>query len=338
MRIAVLFGGSSEEREVSIVSGTQVVQALRGVGHDVQAIDTARGLLAPEALQRLLEGGIAAMPPRSDGPTHRDGASRLLSAVTQLEGVDVVFVALHGGSGEDGTLQALLDLTGIPYTASGHLGSAVGMDKDLSKRLFRLADVPTPDWLMAPASEGDVQSTLGFPVVVKPNKQGSTVGLTVVREPAGLGQAIETALHFDDEAMIEAFIPGRELTVPVLDGRALAVGEIRPKLSDIFDYASKYQKGGAEEIFPAPLSVAITEEVKELGLRAHRALKLGDYSRVDFRLDPSGKLFCLEVNTVPGMTRTSLLPQSAAACGIGFTELCERICRLAIERAGRRHR
>jgi D-alanine-D-alanine ligase len=224
----------------------------------------------------------------------------------------------------------LLDLAGIPYTGSDTLGSALAMDKDVAKRLFRAAGVPTADWLMTPVTRDAVTSTLGLPVVVKPNKQGSTVGLTVVRDPAVFDAAVETASRYDDEVMVERFVAGRELTVGVLDGDALTVGEIRPKLDDIFDYASKYQPGGAEETFPADLPGETARRVQALAVRAHRAVKAGSYSRVDFRLDESGEPWCLEVNTVPGMTRTSLLPQSARASGIGFPELCDRICRAAV--------
>ncbi|HEU4455483.1 MAG TPA: ATP-grasp domain-containing protein, partial [Longimicrobium sp.] len=210
-------------------------------------------------------------------------------------------------------------------------------DKDWSKRLFRAAGVPTADWLMAPADAAEVEAALGWPVVVKPNKQGSTVGLTIVRAPGELRAAIDEAFRHDDEVMLERFVPGRELTVGILEERALAVGEIIPRGgAEIFDYASKYQHDGAEEIFPADLTDEQTRAVQELGLRAHRALKLEGFSRVDFRMDAEGALWCLEVNTLPGMTATSLLPQSAAAAGIPFPELCDRICRLAVERHRRR--
>jgi D-alanine-D-alanine ligase len=326
MRIAVLFGGVSEERDVSVASGAQAVQALEAAGHDVVAVDTVRGVLGSAERQQLLATGVA--PQLSDEQlclVRRD-APAVLTRASELQNVDVVFIALHGGSGEDGTLQALLDLAGIPYTGSGHMSSAYAMDKDVSKRLFRAADVPTPDWVMAP----DNPANLGLPVVVKPNKQGSTVGLTVVRQRDRLEAAIDTAFRYDDEVMIERFVPGRELTVGILQGKALAVGEIRPKLGDIFDYASKYQPGGAEETFPADLPDETTALVRRLALAAHRAVKAGSYSRVDFRLDDSGTPWCLEVNTVPGMTRTSLLPQSAQAVGISFPELCDCICRAAL--------
>jgi D-alanine-D-alanine ligase len=206
------------------------------------------------------------------------------------------------------------------------------MDKDVSKRLFHAAGVPTPAWLMAPCSAEDVERNLGFPVVVKPNKQGSTVGLTVVSEREALTSAIDEAWKHDDEVMVETFIPGRELTVGVLEDRALAVGEIIPLRSEIFDYESKYQEGGAREIFPADLTPDQTRDAQDLALRAHRSLKLQDYSRIDFRMDGRGRIWCLEGNSLPGLTSTSLLPQSAAAVGIPFPELCERICILAINR------
>lgn len=338
MRVAVLFGGTSSERDVSIASGAQVMKALRQAGHEVIAVDTARGVLGPGDEQRLLTSGVAPTPPREDElSVIRAGASMPLPSTAELRGIDVVFLTLHGGTGEDGTIQALLDLTGIPYVGSGHAASAVAMDKDLSKRLFRLAGIPTPAWLMAPVDAADAQALLGYPLVVKPNKQGSTVGLTVVKAPDQLQPAIDEAFRHDDEVMLEQFIPGRELTCGILAGEALGVGEIVSG-GEVFDYASKYQEGGAEEIFPAQLSEEQTRAIQELSLRAHHALKLEGFSRADFRMDAEGALWCLEVNTLPGMTRTSLLPQSAQAAGIGFPELCDRICRLALERHEARRR
>jgi len=332
MRIAVLFGGLSEERDVSIASGAQVARALTSLGHDVIAIDSTRGRLSVVECDRLLGEGVAPLPPDDArlALTRRD-APGVMARVADLSTVDVVFIALHGGSGEDGTLQAVLDLAGIPYTGSGHLASAVAMDKDVAKRLFVAAGIPTPPWMMAPVSDSSVAETIGFPAVVKPNKQGSTVGLTLVRDPSRLQEAIAAAGVFDDEVIVEQFIAGRELTVGVLDGTPLSVGEILPRGGEIFDYTSKYQHGAATETFPADVTAEVAQRARDLAAQAHAALKLRGYSRADFRLDSSGCLWCLEVNTTPGMTGTSLLPQSAAASGIAFPQLCERICQIAID-------
>lgn len=338
LKVAVLFGGASAERDVSIASGTQVVQALREAGHEVLAVDTARGLLPPAEVRRLLTCGVGTAPPASEELALATGDPAALTRVPELRTVDVIFIALHGGVGEDGTIQALLDLAGIPYTGSGHAASANAMDKDIAKRLFRAAGIPTADWLMAPVDPAAVGAQLGYPVVVKANKQGSTIGLSVVNDPEGLASAIDSAYRFDDEVMIERYVPGRELTVGVLDDRPLAVGEIIPRRGAIFNYESKYQQGGADEIFPADLDPAQTRAVQELALRVHQALKLEGYSRVDFRMDPQGGLWCLEANTAPGLTRTSLLPQAARALGIGFPDLCDRICRLALAKRRARRR
>jgi D-alanine-D-alanine ligase len=203
------------------------------------------------------------------------------------------------------------------------------MDKDLSKRLFRAAGVPTADWLMAPVLAHDVSEALGWPVVVKPNKQGSTVGLSIVRQASDLAAALALAERFDSEVMVERFIPGRELTVGILDGEALPVGEIITP-GEVFDYQAKYQIGGAREVFPAELPAEAAAQLRRIALRAHAALKLGPYSRIDFRMDPNGKFWCLEANSLPGMTSGSLLPQAARAAGIDFPKLVERICRAAL--------
>jgi D-alanine-D-alanine ligase len=330
MRVTVLTGGTSAERDVAIASAVQVISALRSRGHDVAVVDTARGYI-PEADEgSLLSGSVGTAPPSND-QLHVLEQGLLLSGLGNLAVVrnaDVLFLALHGGRGEDGTLQTLLEMVGVPYTGSGRLGSAMAMDKDVSKRLFRMAGVPTADWVMAPAAADRVGREHGWPVVVKPSKQGSTVGLTVVKEAGAYDEAVALARRYDDEVMIERFVPGRELTVGVLEGRALAVGEIIPR-HEIFDYECKYTPGMSQEIFPADLPAPVAAECGRLGLLAHHALKLGGYSRVDFRLTPAGELFCLEVNTLPGMTATSLLPQSARAVGVEFPDLCERICRTA---------
>ena len=332
LKIAVLMGGTSAERDVSLASGIRITEALRKCGHEVVAVDTVSGVLTSSDEQRLLAGGVVkTVPPDTKALVRMNAAMQ--GTLRTLPKADVLFLALHGGQGEDGTLQALLDLTGVPYTGSGHLASALAMDKDLSKHLFRAAGVPTADWLMAPASAEQVEATLGFPVIVKPSKQGSTVGLSIVRTRAELQPAIDEAFVHDDEVMIEEFIPGRELTVGVLGGDTLPVGEIIAK-HEIYDYECKYTPGMAVEEFPARLSDEETRTVQSLARKAFDALKLRGYARIDFRMSPDGTFYCLEANTLPGMTQTSLIPQAAAAAGISFPELCDRIVQLALDRRG----
>jgi D-alanine-D-alanine ligase len=330
MKIAVLFGGTSEERDVSIASAAQIIPALRALGHEVLAVDAATGRLSGPAEQRLLTSGVGPQPPSGSALAGmRQGAPMLAAETADMRDVDVVFLALHGGTGEDGHIQAVLDLAGLPYTGSNHGASATAMDKDLSKRLFRAAGVPTADWRMAPVTAAQIGDALGWPVVVKPNKQGSTVGLSVVRGPDAVAAAVALAQRYDDEVLVERFIPGRELTVGVLEGNALPVGEIIVP-GEVFDYQAKYQAGGAREVFPADLAPDIAARVQALAVRAHASLKLGSYSRIDFRMDPAGGIWCLEANSLPGMTAASLLPQAARAAGIGFSALVERICKAAL--------
>jgi D-alanine-D-alanine ligase len=335
MRITLLTGGSSAERDVAIASAAQIVPALRSRRHEVTVVDTTVGPLNQRAEAKLLGLKVGAAPPKTaDIPTLIERERELLLGGLLTDPVvqraEVVFLGLHGGTGEDGTLQHLLDIAGVRYTGSGPVGSAIAFDKDLAKRLFQVAHVPTPDWLMAPVAAEAVEVQLGWPVVVKPSRQGSTVGLTVVEGADGLGPAVAEAGRHDTEIVVETFIPGRELTVGILGRQALAVGEIIPQHA-LYDYECKYTPGMTDERFPAPIDPAIAAETQRLGLLVHEALKLRGYSRVDFRLSPEDALFCLEVNTLPGMTSTSLLPQSAAAVGITFPELCERICQLALE-------
>jgi D-alanine-D-alanine ligase len=227
MKIAVLFGGTSEERDVSVASAAQIIPELRRLGHEVVAVDTDRGKLAADEERRVLTVGVTPAPPPTAAMSEmRTRAVAISPAALDIRELDVVLIALHGGAGEDGRIQAMLDLAGMAYTGSNHIASAAAMDKDLSKRLFRSAGVATPDWLMAPVTASAVQAAMGWPVVVKPNKQGSTVGLTVVRKPADFEAAVNLAAQYDDEVMIERFVAGREFTVGVLDGAALPVGEI----------------------------------------------------------------------------------------------------------------
>ncbi|HEX2723839.1 MAG TPA: D-alanine--D-alanine ligase [Gemmatimonadaceae bacterium] len=340
MKITVLMGGASAERNVSLASGIRIVLALRSKGHDVIAFDPSRGPISGAEQERLASSAVGTEPPSLEALAATTGGAFLpaLERMPELADADVVFLALHGGQGEDGTLQALLDMAHIRYTGSGHLSSALAMDKDLSKILFRAAGVRTPDWLMAPATVEEVERNLGYPVVVKPSKQGSTVGLSVVKKREQLEGAIEEAWRYDDEVMIEQFIPGRELTVGILGDLALPVGEIKP-VHEIYDYECKYTAGMATEEFPAKLSTAGTRQIQQQALAAFRALKLSGYARIDFRLSQSdddgsaGQFYCLEANTLPGMTELSLIPQGAAAAGMSFPDLCEAIVKLESQNA-----
>lgn len=330
MRLAVITGGATAERAVAFAGAAQIVEALRGRGHTVAVVDTVSGLLSAADEQRLLTSAVGREPPAVAELDERERAmlSNGLARLPEVASAEVLFLCLHAGRGEGGTLQAVLDVIGVPYTGSGALGSALAMDKDLSKRLFRAAGVPVPAWFMAPVAPEDVTTALGWPVIVKPSRMGSSVGMTLVRNAEALEAAVALGRRYDVDVLTEQFIPGREMTVGVLGDVPLPVGEIIPK-HELFDYECKYTPGMSEEVFPARLDTALARQLQELALAAHRALKLGGYSRVDFRLSPEGDIFCLEANTLPGMTRTSLLPQAARAAGIEFPDLCERICRLA---------
>ncbi|WP_423382785.1 D-alanine--D-alanine ligase family protein [Burkholderia sp. LMG 32019] len=332
LKIAVLFGGASEERDVSISSAAQVVKALRSVGHSVVAIDTARGPLPAEEEARMLTFRVTDSPPQPDVLDQLPSAVFDLLRFRELTDADVVFLALHGGAGEDGTIQAMLDMAGLPYTGSGQMGSAIAMNKNVAKSLFTAGGIRTPRWLMLPCDSDEITRRVGYPLIVKPNRQGSTVGLSLVHAPEALGDAVRLARRFDTQVMVEQFIAGRELTVGVLGTQALSVGEIFVEADEVFDYRSKYQAGDVLEQFPASLPAATLETAQRIALRAHALLELDGYSRTDLRLDAQGDLWCLEVNTLPGMTVTSLLPQSAAASGIAFPQLCEQICLAGMNR------
>jgi len=334
MKVALLMGGRSSEREISLRTGRGIAQALRNLGHEVSAIDAANGRLLPageEERAALPAEAVQALPASSS------------TAMTQGDAVgaaEVVMIALHGGAGEDGTVQALLELAGKPYTGSGVLASALAMNKAMSKRLFEREGVPTPRWVLLTAGDPpgtiDVSALGGYPLVVKPNTEGSTVGLTIVTEPAGLADAIACAAAYGSEVLIEAFIPGRELTVAVLGDEVLPIVEIRPK-GGHYDYESKYTAGMSEYFCPADLPEPIAQRVRDLGLRAARALGCRGVVRADFRLNPQGEPFCLEVNTVPGMTPTSLVPMAAKARGISYDQLVGRMLDLALAEWRRRH-
>jgi D-alanine-D-alanine ligase len=326
----VLLGGTSAERDVSLASGLRVIAALRAKGHTVTAVDPASGVLDDGSLQSALVTGVKREWPSKDllARLRARSLGPMLGTLPAVREADVVFNALHGGDGENGTIQAILDSAGVRYTGSGVLGSALAMDKDLSKTLFRSAGVTTANWMMAPAAPEQVATVLGFPMIVKPSKEGSTVGLTLVKDPALLGAAIALAKEYDDAVMLEQFIPGREITVAVLGDVAFPVGEIIPR-NELYDYESKYTAGMAREIFPAQLTASATAVAQSQARRAFRALRLRGCARIDFRLTDDGTFYCLEANTNPGLTDLSLVPQAAAAAGILFPDLCDRIAQLA---------
>jgi D-alanine-D-alanine ligase len=336
MRVTVLTGGATGERPVAFAGAAEIVSALRGKDHTVQVVDTVTGLLSAEDEGRLLVTRVGPRPQALDELAERERQMLAtgLAAEPAITGAEVIFPCVHGGRGEGGALQAALDLIGVPYTGSGPLASALAMDKDLSKRLLRAAGVPVPAWFMTPVSPDDVTTALGWPVIVKPSKQGSTIGLTLVKQAKDLDQAVTLAAQHDDEVMVEQYIPGREFTVGVLGDVPLPVGEIIPT-HELFDYECKYTPGLTEEVFPAHIDTKLARQLQELATTSHRALKLGGYSRIDFRVTPEGDIVCLEANSLPGMTAVSLLPQAARAAGIDYAEMCERICALALARNNR---
>lgn len=307
IRVALLAGGRSGEREVSLAGAREVERAL----------DPAKYLVR-----------------------RYDPATDLARLAAEADEIDVAFILLHGPLGEDGTVQGFLDLLGIPYQGSGVLGSALAMDKHLSKVMYRQAGLPSADWVMATAADlAEPQALLPgltLPVVVKPVRQGSSLGMSIVEEAALLGPALEKALALDEQVMVEQYVAGRELTGGVLgnaDLIALPIVEIIPgEQYRFFDYQAKYQPGASREICPAELPPAVAEKARQHAIAAHRALHLRGYSRTDMILTAAGEFYLLETNTIPGMTPTSLLPQAAAAHGLAFARLLDRLLELALER------
>jgi len=341
MNILVLAGGYSAERDVSLVSGSKVVQALRRKGHRAMLLDPYLSIEAAPSFEALYDKyaresyahTIPAVEPdlaqlKKDHGNGDDLLGRHVLDACKL--ADVVFLGLHGACGENGQLQAAFDLFDIKYTGSGYVGCMLSMDKTIAKALMELHGVRTPrgeELRIKDVNAGEVK----LPVVIKPCSGGSSVGITIVKERAGLDQALRYAKAYEDKVLIEEYIAGREFTVGVLNGKALPVLEIRPK-QGFFDYANKYQAGMTEEICPAPIPEDLALRMQEIALRAHRALRLGDYSRADFIVDDAGEVYCLEVNTLPGMTPASLVPKEARAAGISYEDLCEKIVRLALVR------
>jgi len=332
MRVTVLTGGASPERAVAFAGAAQVVAALRGRGHEVHVVDIASGAIPAAAEATVLSPAVGRTPPNVAELVEQERRmlTEGLAALAVVQGADVLFLVVHGGYGEGGVLQALLEVIGVPYTGSGPLASGLAVHKDMAKRLFRSAGVPVPEWFVSPPAVAaeDVAKVLGWPVIVKPVQGGSTVGLSLVKQARDLQPAMQLAARYDREVMVEQFIPGRELTVGILGDVPLPVGEIIPR-HELFDYECKYTPGMSEEVFPAKLAPRVAQRAQELALAAHRALRLGGHSRIDFRLGPAEDIFCLEANNLPGLTGTSLFPQAARAAGMDYAEMCERLCQLA---------
>ena len=305
MRIAVLMGGTSSEVEISRKTGKAVASGLSSKGHKVEVFDWEE--------------------------------ERIITDVEILRDFDVVFIAYHGGAGEDGRVQAALDVAGLRYTGSNYIASGIGMNKVLTKAIFENAGIPTPQWIKLD-SRADVKNVLlemlksgfGLPAVVKPASEGSTIGITIAISEDELKEGVDTAFEYGDSILIEKYIPGREVTVSILGGLPLPVIEIVPK-EGFYDYEHKYTKGASDYICPAKIPKRISESLQKVAAEAYNALGCRHYARVDFRLGDDGKIYCLEVNTLPGMTDLSLVPMAAKSVGIEFPELVNKIAFMAYE-------
>jgi D-alanine-D-alanine ligase len=305
LKVAVLAGGISSERDISLLSGEMVIKHCPKDKYIPFHLDP----------KEILEG--------------RDFAS----FVNKLKKVDVVFIALHGKYGEDGTIQGFLEILGIPYTGSDVLSSALAMDKLKSKQLFTLYEIPTPPWEII--EKDKALPKLEFPLVIKPQRQGSSIGVTIVQSEEELSEALQKAFQYDPIAIAEKYIKGRELSVPILDidgsPSALPIVEIVPR-GQFYDYYHKYTEGATQEIVPAPLEKTMEMKVKEIAISAYKALGCRNFARVDMRLSEDNEPFVLEVNTIPGLTPLSLLPLSAKAAGISFPQLIDIIIQNALRK------
>lgn len=348
MKIVVLAGGLSTERDVSLASGAGICRTLRERGHEVFLLDVYLGFpydsdkleevfTLPDAGLSIAEGIKTTEPDLAAIKASREDQSDCFlgpNVIDICRLADIVFMGLHGDVGENGKLQATFDILGIRYTGPNYLGSALAMDKGIAKQIFKMSGVPTPLGAALKKEKKDTPlSALGLslPVVVKPCSGGSSIGVYIVNTEKEYEEAIENSFRYEEEIVIEPYIKSREFSVGIIDGKALPVIEIIPK-SGFFDYANKYQAGATEEICPAPIDDAIAEKMQRATELAFKSLKLDIYSRADFLLDEKGDIYCLEVNTLPGMTATSLLPQEAKAAGIEYGELCELIIKKSLER------
>ncbi|HHT88408.1 MAG TPA: D-alanine--D-alanine ligase [Clostridiales bacterium] len=340
MKIVVLAGGTSPERDVSLSTGAMIYKALKNNGHKVVLLDVYLGYEGDtsdifdkdedwtKGIGTIREENpdinrIKAL--RKDNPNHFFGPG----VIDICDKSDIVFLALHGENGEDGKIQAAFDLMGIKYTGTDYASSSLAMDKSVSKELFAYYNIPTPMGIHV--RKGEDYSWDRYPCVVKVNNGGSSVGVSIVHTPEEMKPAIENALCYGNEFIIEQYIKGREFSVGVIDGKALPVIEIAP-ISGFYDYKNKYQAGNAIETCPADLSPELTAKMQETAEKAFYALRLKTYARMDFLLNDKNEIYCIEANTLPGMTPTSLLPQEAKVAGIDFESLCELIIDISLKK------
>ena len=349
MKIVVLAGGLSTERDVSITSGKQVYKALKEKGHKAILLDVFMGIEEKiENIDALFENGYdftkaitgvsTQIPQLEDIKAMRKDKSDSIfgeNVIDICRKADICFLALHGGMGENGQLQAALDMLGIKYTGAGYLGSAVAMDKGVSKAVFLNSNVPTPMTKLyhkESLTNGELENWTDFPCVVKPCSAGSSVGVSIVQTKDDFHEAMVDAFKYEGQVLVEQYIKGREFSIGVLGDKALPIIEIIPK-TGFYDYVNKYQAGNTEEICPAVLDEATTKLLQNEALHAFDELHLESYARIDFLLDENdGKIYCLEANTLPGMTPMSLLPQEAKADGMDFPQLCEKIVELSLNK------
>ena len=349
MNIVVLAGGLSPERNVSLSSGSLICSALKRKGHRVLMLDVYEGIAEIpadpyELFSTKEEGGRAVgsiAPNASDFEEiiKRNGGRRELigpNVLRMCKLADVTFLALHGDMGENGQLQATLDVFNIKYTGSGYAGSLLAMNKDIAKKLMRQSGILTADWVKFDIGDGEEKiryavENIGFPCIVKPCSCGSSVGVSMVDNEEQLNQALKAASDYEDSVLIEKRIFGREITQAFIDGVALPPVEIIPK-SGFYDYKNKYMANATEEICPAPIDPALLEKINEATAKCFEALCLADYARIDYIIDADNRFWCLEANTLPGMTPTSLMPQEAAAVGIDYDSLCEKLAIMALKK------
>lgn len=334
MKVVVLAGGTSTERDVSLISGSMIYKALKKNGHDAILLDVYLGYegATRDIFTREMDWAEKIVAIAEKNPDleaikamRPDGARNFFgpNVLKLCRDADAVFMALHGENGEDGKIQACFELMGIPYTGTDFVSSAITMDKGITKDLFKAYDIPTPSGIRLKKGEQEPQS-VPYPCIVKASCGGSSVGVCIARNEGEYERAKEEAFRYDGEVIVEQYIEGREFSVGVMDGRALPVIEIAPK-TGFYDYKNKYQAGSTVETCPAQISEEKTHEMQRMSERIFAILRMKNYARMDFMMDEQENIFCLEANTLPGMTPTSLLPQEAAAEGMSFEELCEKI-------------